>query len=188
MTKCAESGIARLTTDYNAVIFEVTATKSGEITGIRVKGSDIPGDPIEGCVKEALGAMHISPWIVSLGSPAPGEKNAVSKESRGQTGFVEALGPLVELVPILVSAGGITLILVVTVVITVGVVEAVGRQTKLEKRCMELMVECLENRQQPPKNREKFGDWKDCKSCLAECRNDAEWPDYKCPRLGHRLD
>ena len=183
MTKCAEGGISRLTTDYNTVIFEVTATKSGEIKGIRVKGSDIPGDPIEGCVKEALGAMHISPWIVSLGSPAPGEKNAVSKDSRGQMGIVQVLGPLVQLAPIVVAAGGITLILVVTVVIAVELVEAAKpRKNNYDDECMPLEHECLENVRQPDWNKD-FGENKDCGACVRECRHrKGVWPVEKCPR------
>jgi len=49
------------------------------------------------------------------------------------------------------------------------------------ERCQELLVECLENPQQPGWNRKLFGDRKDCGACFRQCVKYKMWPDDKCP-------
>ncbi len=191
ITKCTESGIPGLTKDYHTLIFDVKASKSGSVLEAKVRNSGPSGDGIAGCIKQALLAMHVSPWIVSLGSPAPGE--GVSRESRGQMGFAEALGAVVQLVPVLVVAAGVTVIVVVAIYIVSEVATTTTTTTTTttpddyDAECMPWLHECLENMTQPSWNRRKFGSKKDCKDCVAECRHKkGTWPDYKCPRLDYR--
>ena len=147
ITKCTESGIEGLTKYYHTLIFDVKASKSGSVLEAKVRNSGPSGDGIAGCIKQALLTMHVSPWIVSLGSPAPGE--GVSRESRGQMGFAEALGAVVQLVPILVVAAGVTVIVVVAIYIVSEVATTTTTTTTTmddeqdKERCKKVLDRCI---------------------------------------------
>ncbi|MDC3961423.1 hypothetical protein [Polyangium jinanense] len=88
------------------------------------------------------------------------------------------------LVPVLIVAAGVTIIVVVTAHAVEETAEAIKKwPRKVEEKCQPPFQECLENPRQPKRNRKTYGDYKDCRGCLAECKREGGiWPEERCPR------
>jgi hypothetical protein len=95
------------------------------------------------------------------------------------------------MVPILITVAGVAVVVGVTYYATQYVVEEVSealdkRKLRYERMCWPGYQVCLKNNIQPEWNRGDFGDEKNCKDCLNECKHKkGEWPDYKCPPPGY---
>jgi hypothetical protein len=154
-------------------------TEDGHAGRVRLKDSSPSDGEMESCMTDVLKDMPVPPSAVQALTPQT-EAEAVSPESRGFIGNpLLAVMVLVELVPVVVVAAGVTVVVGVTVYTTA---ETAKRQRKMEKICSPPFYECLNNRKQPKWTWEKFGETKDCLACLFSCRRHGEWPDDKCPR------
>jgi hypothetical protein len=182
LTECAKQGALHLADTNYAIIFDVDVTESGTVREAKIRESLIPDRGMESCMVRALEAMSVPRSIMGMLASQP-----VSRQSREYLGYVGALGGAVNLIPIVIGALGVTILVAVTLHVAEEAVEAARRRLKVEKRCKELLEECLEYPQQPEWNRGTFGDRKACESCFGICkRENGQWPHDKCPRPGSR--
>src|SRR5262249_22826754 len=111
----------------------------------------------------------------------------VSPESRGLMGqpipLVAPAAGGVGLAPILIMAAGGSIIVCVYLYVSAETAEAARRGDR-ERKCMSLLIECINAPKQPEWNRGEYGDYKDCGACFRDCKEHSagKWPDKKCPR------
>ncbi|TKC90035.1 hypothetical protein [Polyangium fumosum] len=185
---CAEHGAARLTDTHYAILFDVEVTGDGQVDKARVRESMIGDREIVSCMEDALHGMSLPGVVTPLRSSGTvyGGGGSVSPEGRTPLGHPAAAAAVVavNLVPIVLVAAGVTIVVAVTVHVAEEAAEAIRRwPKKVEEKCQPPFQECLENPWQPKRNRETYGNYKDCGGCLAECRNkDGIWPEERCPR------
>jgi hypothetical protein len=194
LTECARRGAAHLTDTHYAIVFDVDVTEDGSVSEARLRDSLLPDREMEACMASALGAMVVPRSVMAMRSWRRVSGGRVSPESRAYTGDAEVVGgAIIELIPILVFVAGVTIVVGVTAhavgYVADEIAEAVRKRrrriTQVEKRCAELLVECLEHPQQPEWNKGTFGDRKACEACVASCKsNNGMWPHDKCPRPG----
>ena len=191
LTACAQRGAVHLTDTHYAVIFDVDVDGGGSASEARVRESLLPDREMEACMAGALKSMVVPRSVMGMRSWRRVSGGKVSPASRAYTGDADvAVGAIIELIPMVVVIVGVTIIVGVTVhaarYVTDEVAEAVRkrRRKKVEDRCAELLVECLEHPRQPEWNRGTFGGWKACEACVASCKSKGNWPHDKCPRPG----
>lgn len=132
---CADKFALRLpkTAEHYAVQYNVEV-KNGAITA-KVKDSEIPDTDLEKCLTTVLGRMEISDSMVST--------SQVSPKSRSVVGVVQAAAAPIALLPIVLVAGGFTILLGVTIYVAVEAVEDVievakrWRPKPTKNRCLD---------------------------------------------------
>ncbi|MDI1431385.1 hypothetical protein [Polyangium sorediatum] len=174
-------------------MFDVDVAGDGQVDKARVRESMIDDREIVSCMEDALHGMSLPGVVTPLRSSGPVYGNSVSPDGRTPMGHPAAAaavaGAAVNLIPIVLAAGGVTILVAVTAHVAEEVVEAVeaaGRRRAVERRCYELQEECLENPWQPEDNKKIYGEKKDCRGCLRECLWKSIWPAERCPRPGNR--
>jgi hypothetical protein len=178
LTDCANKGAARLKETSYAFQFDVEVTESGHAGRVKVRDS-YPGDSgIESCMARALEGMTSPVPVMRLIS-----QQAVSPQSRGVMGIALPIAAGVSLAPIFITAFGVTIIVGIGLSLSKEAVEAINRQRKAQKDCMNWLVECLNTRKQPEWNRDTYGSHKDCQSCFGHCiKHNGKWHEAACPR------
>ncbi|MDC3983800.1 hypothetical protein KEG57_25045 [Polyangium jinanense] len=178
-------------------MFDVDVTADGQVDKATVRESMIGDREIVSCMEDALHGMSLPGVVASLRSSGPVYGDSVSPEGRAPMGHpaaaAAAAGAAVNLIPIVLIAGGVTILVAVTAHVAEEVVEEVGeaieaarRRRAVEQMCATELERCLSYRPQPDWNQEDFASHKHCNFCYSECKKKGEWPDYKCPRPGYR--
>jgi len=140
--------------------------------------SDVFHADLDGCTKMALRAMQISPEVLAPWLSQPiAQGNGQTKGARGVVGNVIILGMAIALGDIIINAGGITVIIAISLAMAEDVVEAIRRRPRPEpdeeKSCTQHLSDCLMS----DVASKKGSVWKHtlCRSCFERCR-DGEWP------------
>ncbi|MFO0590807.1 MAG: hypothetical protein U0441_24905 [Polyangiaceae bacterium] len=170
----ADSAFPTIEGNTHAVDLDVHVSSDGTVVSVEVKGSTMGGHESERCMVSALqGASLQLPGTLQRRSASTDER-APSPESRPLVGQAIALAPI-SFAPLVATGIGI--------IVVIGII-AYFSQPKHDNEdyCQQLLVECLENPQQPEWNRSRFGPRKDCGACKRYCVNEGYWPDDKCPR------
>jgi hypothetical protein len=180
---CADRAHDHFKDTHYALGFTVEMIDGGRIGHVKLKGADPDDAGMTSCMARALAGMSV-PLVVQ--QKLHEKLQPVSPESRGLIGNPWALAAAalagVELVPAVLIAGAVTVSVLVVVTVSEEVIEAV-RRPKFQKACMDLLVACVSNTSQPPRNRKQFGPKKDCSACYNYCMNEkGKWPEDKCPQ------
>ncbi len=114
---CADRFAPKLpkTAEHYAIMYDVNVDGNG-ITA-KVKDSQITGTELESCLTKVLERMEITESMVST--------SRVSPKSRSVVGVVQAAAAPIALLPIILVAGGFTILLGVTIYVAVEAVEDV---------------------------------------------------------------
>ena len=138
---CADKFALKLSgkADSYAVLYNLEVTNDG-ITA-KVKDSMISGSELETCLTQALERMEVPDEVVSASRVSPATSQ-VSPQSRSMVGIVQVAAPIA-LLPIVVVAGGITILVGVTIYVAEEVAEALRRRKKWENECQKKLTECL---------------------------------------------
>ncbi len=134
MQLCADKFAPKLpnTATHYGIQYDLTLTGDG-ITA-KVKDSQFPDTELEKCLTNVLKHMEITASMVST--------SQVSPKSRSAVGIVQAAAAPIALLPIVLVAGGFTILLGVTIYVAVeaveDVIEAARRRPKPTKnRCLD---------------------------------------------------
>ena len=195
------------------VTFDVHVSKPGSVHAVKVEDSMLGGHDVEGCFERVLRAMTLPKRTIAMGLEGSAPRGAAAPPSRALLGQAFAIPNPFSLVPVVITIAAVTIAVwvVVHVVSEVGtstttvappvvtaipvasavpsttaipIATVVPRDPALERYCLKLQEECLENRRQPRANQKKYGPTKPCFDCFRICVEHTpwEWPDYKCPR------
>jgi hypothetical protein len=141
LSACAEQGRALFTDTTYAFQFDVAVTESGHADRVKVKGS-YPSDPgTERCMARALEGMAVPPYVVQALLA-----DAFPPESRGAVGFVMVIGGAVALVPVAITAAGVTVLVGVTVSLAKEAVETIRQRRKRRQKCLDMFETCVNER------------------------------------------
>lgn len=134
MQLCADKFAHRLpkTSDQYAVMYDLAVTGDG-IT-VKVKDSQISGMELEKCLTNVLERMEVPDSMTSA--------SRVSPQSRSAMGVVQVIAPIA-LLPIVLVAGGVTILVGVTIVVAAEAIEALRRRRTWENECDAQRAECL---------------------------------------------
>ncbi|MDC3959918.1 hypothetical protein [Polyangium jinanense] len=177
---CAEHGAARLTDTHYAIVFDVDVTADGQVDKAKIRESLINDREIISCMVDALHGMSLPGVIATLRPSGPISGGRVSPEGRDPMGHPAAVvaGAVVNLVPIVLVAGGVT----IPVAVTVHVVSEIPTSTRdttdeerEKKRCKKVKQECIEYCSDTTLPTPDFG-WK-----FQKCKNDC-LERQGCPR------
>ncbi len=138
---CADKFALKLSgkADSYAVLYNLEVTNDG-ITA-KVKDSMISGSELETCLTQALERMEVPDEVVNASRVSPATSQ-VSPQSRSMVGIVQVAAPIA-LLPIVVVAGGITILVGVTIYVAEEVAEALRRRRRWENECQKKLTECL---------------------------------------------
>lgn len=121
------------TSDQYAVLYDLTMT--GETIIAKVKDSMIAGTELEKCLAKVLEGMNIPDSAMRT--------SRVSSQSRSMVGVVQAAAAPIALLPIILVAGGFTILLGVTIYVAAEAVEDVieavrkNRPKPTKNRCLD---------------------------------------------------
>ncbi len=127
---CADRYALRLSGKSNsyAVLYNLEVT--GNDTTVKVHDSMVPGSELEACMTNVLESMVVPDSVSSTPHASP--------KSRSMVGIVQAAAAPIALLPIVLVAGGVTILVGVTIYVAVEVVEAARRRPVITKsRCLD---------------------------------------------------
>lgn len=130
---CADKFAPRLpkTANHYAVQYQLDVDANG--IKANVNDSMIPGSELESCLTKVFERMEITESMVSTSS--------VSPTSRSVVGVVQVAAAPIALLPIILVAGGFTILLGVTIYVAVeaveDVIEAARRRPITKNRCLD---------------------------------------------------
>jgi hypothetical protein len=195
-----------------AVTFEVQASRGGSVHAVELKDSTLGGHEVEACFGRVLQEMTLPKRTIAAGLEGAPPRGAAAPADRALVGHAIAIPNPFSLLPVVLTFAAVCIVVAVTVhvvsevsagtttvappvVTAIPVASAVPTTTALpiptvvprdpamEAHCLALQLECLENKPQPPRNRRRFGKYKDCGACFRYCmREKGQWPFDNCPR------
>jgi len=125
---CVDQLAQKVSPDMYAVLFDITATDDGKVGTVKVNDSMIAGNDIEKCLQKVLSQMDM---------PAAAT-NHLSSHARSTMGVVQAAAAPIALLPIVLVAGGVTILVGVTIYAGTEVIEAARRRPVITKsRCLD---------------------------------------------------
>jgi hypothetical protein len=195
-----------------AVAFNVQVSKGGSVHAVEVKDSTLGGHEVEACFGRVLQGMTLPRRTIAMGLEDAPPRGAAAPTDPALVGQAIAIPNPFSLLPVVLTFAAVCIVVAVTVhvvsevsagtttvappvVTAIPVASAVPTTTALpiptvvprdpamEAHCLALQLECLENKPQPPRNRRRFGKYKDCGACFRYCmREKGQWPFDNCPR------
>jgi hypothetical protein len=109
---CVNRHAPGLSSDSYAILFDLEATKSGQVTAVKIKDSMVDGSDVEACITNVLKQMDAS--------VATNMQHGATPQSRSVVGIVQAAAAPIALLPIALVAGGVTILLGVTIYVATG--------------------------------------------------------------------
>jgi hypothetical protein len=186
MKGCVQKHARDLNGANHEARFQGRLTKEETVKEIKLQRSTFRHDELASCLQAVLAGMSIPLSALPLRSSEPFSGGESSNNGRAYQGVVQAAAPVVVIAPIILMAAGVTLAVYVAAVATEEAIEAVKRRRKDNAMCMAAYDVCRSYNRQPDWNIDTFGQFKDCESCLGECKRHGAWPEYKCPLLTTR--
>ncbi len=124
---CADRYALRLSVDSAAIMYDIESSPYS----VKIKDSMINGSALEACLTRALEDMELTPNIL--------DARRVSPQSRSGLGVVQAVAAPIALLPIVLVAGGVTILVGVTIYVGAGAIDAVGkyRRRPNKNRCLD---------------------------------------------------
>ncbi|MDI1477589.1 hypothetical protein [Polyangium sp. y55x31] len=147
--ECAEHGAARLTDTHYAIMFDVDVKADGQVDEAKVRESMIGDREIESCMTRVLTGMSLPGVVTPLRSSGPVYGGSVSPEGRAPMGHpaAAAAAAAVNLSPILIIAGGVTIVVAVTVHVAEEVVSEMSRPKDepppTQQDCKQVKDDCI---------------------------------------------
>jgi hypothetical protein len=144
---CADQGKDRFKETTYALHFDVEVTEDGHVDRVKRKESLPAERAMESCMADAIEGMRVPLFVVQALTPHA-EAEAVSPASRGLIGnpLLLAAAAVVELVPVLVVAAGVTVIVGVSIYASEEIIETVKRRNKrkdkIKERCNDMFEVC----------------------------------------------
>lgn len=134
---CVDRLAPNLSPDHYAILFDLEATKNGQVTSVKIKDSMLGGSELEVCLTDALEQMNVP-------ASAMNAQHGVTPRSRGMVGVVQAAAAPIALLPIVLVVGGVTILAVVTISVASGtdvndVIDAARRRRPAitKSRCLD---------------------------------------------------
>ncbi len=165
---CADRYAYRLASDsHYAVLYDIEATGLG-ITAVKVKDSMLTNSDLEACLSKALEHMEIPATALNT-------QHGVTPLSRSAVGIAQAAAAPIALLPIILVAGGVTILVGVTIYVAVEAVKRIPvEDEESDDECTNGYVRCREN----PAGGRQGNNWNIsiCGSCLEVCKRVKSWP------------
>jgi hypothetical protein len=178
---CVEQGKARLKESGHAFQFDVEVTESGHSDRVKVKGSYPSDHGMESCMAGALEGLSVPPFVVQAlladADPPP---------SRGSMGFVMVLAGGVALVPVFITAAGVTVIVGVTIYLSKEVTETIKRRRRSREQCLKMYIDCTDRNYAPCNKRFEHTQTLLCSICQTNCDNHDPYTLTECTQCGFR--
>jgi len=132
MQVCADKFALRLpkTSDSYAVMYDLTVT--GDSITAKVKDSQFPGTELEKCLTNVLEHMDVPDSVLST--------SQVSPRSRSAVGIVQAAAVPIAMLPIILIAGGVTILVGVTIIVLAHAADDVAAE---KERCRQVKEFCI---------------------------------------------
>ncbi len=168
--------------------YDVKVDEEGRVASVK---SDVFHADFNGCTRAALRAMEVPPELLLTWMSQPlARGDGQTNKARGLVGNLVIVGVSVALAPIIIKAGGVTILFMITVAIAEDVVEAIRRRRTKKDECTDGYVECMDSRV----GDEMGNNWNTsrCETCRERCRREGSWPSQviiwdqwvPCGRLG----
>ena len=125
---CVDRHGPRLPSDSYAILFDLEATRSGGITSVKIKDSMVSGSEVEQCLANALKQMNVP--------AAMNTRQGVTPQSRSLPGIIQAAAAPIALLPIALVAGGVTILLGVTVYVATEALKDTAHCKEVKEDCI----------------------------------------------------
>lgn len=167
---CALDTARQFTRNAYEIAFDVEVTRTGVIQSVKPKGKRLDDADLETCILQELQVMPIPASAVE-NRPDPLISRNVPVHARGVMGNTLLWGELVgEMLPLLVSVSGVTIIVVVAiVVVAVAVADDSDEESEIE-RCRKVNEAC-QQQCLPTLKHSDFGNR--FHRCMRQCREAA---------------
>lgn len=128
---CVDRHAPGLSLDHYAILFDIETNTNGNVNAVKIKDSMVAGSNLEGCLTSALEEMAVP-------ASAMNTQYGVTPQSRLMVGIVQAAAAPIALLPIVLVAGGVTILIGVTIY--------VAAESLTEKeRCNMVKAGCIQS-------------------------------------------
>ena len=180
LQECLETYQDEISSSYSAIRYRVNVDKHGRV--VDVATNDIPksAPDFAACTRVSLRDMNVPDRALRRGpGQSVGSTNNQTPAARGAMGDVLVSGAEVVLEELAVTAGGITMLFTISIVLAVSgvsdIVEAIDEDLENKRYCDEMRTQCLHtyrSNEFGPKHGHSR-----CQACYNECRGaGGVWP------------
>jgi hypothetical protein len=171
---CIDLRAGRWSERSYAIQYDAKVNDRGEMLEIKLRGSTMQDDEVEGCLRKTIAAMTVPERALHSRSSRPfsgGER--MMREQRGLIGSSDSENPIVFLGPFIVEAIGVD----VLIEVGIGIIAAVGTLVLPKKpvdECLDRYVACMDT---PLGNIQvDVRGTTACETCRQRCRKMGAWP------------
>jgi hypothetical protein len=175
LTECAKAWPGDLKAPSYKLRFNVTVNKHGGVSDVHPEGSGLDGSDVEKCMIGALRNMSVPPFVYRRMSSERASQRvsggALTPESRALAGNVlVAAGVVVELVPIVITAAGVTIIVAIAIDLVSEMAKPKDMADEEYERCQKVYEACYVKCSSAGGRSKYYGSFD---LCMKECK-DAE--------------
>lgn len=170
LSECANHGTSQFTDTNYAIMFDLEAAADGDILQAKITDSMLGDGEMESCMARALEEMELPSVTRAMRSHKLGSNGKASAQSRPQIGNVLVLGGPINLVPILVVAGGVTILVAVAIYVVSDSTAASDDPTSAGPDCKKEKERCLDvcSDSSLPSGDHGFRFWNCVNKCMAD--------------------
>jgi hypothetical protein len=167
MKACVEAMNHQSAEPSHAFQYNLGASEQGKVLEVKLRDSTLRDTSLEACFERALAAMEVPKDALRLRGAKPVSGGQSTTASRSNVGIVQAAAAPIALLPIALVAGGVMILVGVTVHVIAHAVDDVKAE---KERCRQVNEAC-QQKCLPKLKHSDFGNL--FHRCMRECREAA---------------
>ncbi len=170
LSECANRETSQFTDTNYAIMFDLEAAESGNVLRAKVTDSMLGDSEMESCMAGVLEGMVLPSVTRAMRSRKLGSNGNVSLQSLAPMGNVLVLGGPINLVPILIVAGGVTILVAVAIYVVSDSTASSGDPKPAGPDCKKEKERCLDvcSDSSLPSGDHGFRFWNCVNKCMAD--------------------
>ena len=138
MTACVEAMNHQSAEPSHAFQYNLGTNEEGKVLEVNLRDSTLREPSLEACFKRALAAMDVPKNVLRSRGSRPFSGGESSYSPRAELGIVQAAAAPIALLPMVIVAGGVTILVGVTI-------HVISESVKERERCKKVKQGCIDD-------------------------------------------
>jgi hypothetical protein len=142
MKACVEGMYYQSAEPSHAFQYNLGANEQGKVLEVKLRDSTLRDAPLEACFERALAAMEVPKDVLRIRGEKPVSGGKSTTSSRADVGIVQAAAAPIAFLPIVLVAGGVTILVGVSIYVVAHAVDDVKAE---QERCKKVKQGCIDD-------------------------------------------
>jgi hypothetical protein len=140
MKACVEAMHQQSAEPFHAFQYNLGANEQGKVLEVKLHDATLRDASLEACFKRVLAAMSVPKDALQLRSSKPFSGGESTYARRADIGIVQAAAAPIAMLPIILVAGGVTILVGVTIIVVAHAIDDVKAE---QERCKQVLAFCI---------------------------------------------